>query len=185
MKRLFLIVAAGLLLAAPAFGQSLGERSGVNSMMGVAPKDADFVKEAAVSDMFEIKAGQLAQDKGDQQAKDFAAKMIHDHSETTAELKSLVESNKVKAQLPSGLDKSHQAKLDKLQKLDGAAFNKQYDKDQVAAHKAAVSLFKRYAKNGKNADLKAFAQKYLPHIEQHLQMAQNLNPRTTTGQSAK
>ncbi|MGB7259816.1 MAG: DUF4142 domain-containing protein [Pseudolabrys sp.] len=185
MKKLLLIAAAAMLLAAPAFGQSLGERTGVNSMMGIAPKDADFVKEAAISDMFEIKAGQLAQDRGDQQAKDFAGKMIHDHSETTAELKNLVESGKVQAQLPAGLDKSHQAKLDKLQKLNGADFNKQYDKDQVAAHKAAVSLFKRYAKNGKNADLKAFTRKYLPHIEQHLQMAEDLNPRTTTGQTAK
>jgi putative membrane protein len=46
---------------------------------------------------------------------------------------------------------------------------------QVSAHKDAVSLFERYAKGGENADLKAFAAKTLPHLREHLKMAQDLN----------
>lgn len=186
MKKMVLLAAAAVLLAAPAFAESLGESTGINSLTGTAPKTADFVNEAAISDMYEIKAGQLAQQKGDAQAKEFGAKMVHDHSETTAALKALVTSGKVKAQLPTAMDSSHQSKIDKLQKLSGDDFNKQYDKEQVSAHKDAVSLFQRYAKGGDNQDLKAFAQKYLPHLQEHLQMAQNLdgNTGTTTGQAA-
>jgi putative membrane protein len=46
---------------------------------------------------------------------------------------------------------------------------------QVSAHKDAVSLFERYSKDGDNADLKAFAGKYLPHLQEHLKMAQDLD----------
>ncbi len=57
MKRT-MIAAACVLLAGPALAQSLGEKTGVNSALGVAPTTADFVKEVAVSDMFEIEIEQ-------------------------------------------------------------------------------------------------------------------------------
>ena len=46
---------------------------------------------------------------------------------------------------------------------------------QVSAHKDAVSLFERYTKSGNNADLKAFAAKTLPHLRDHLKMAEDLS----------
>ena len=58
---------------------------------------------------------------------------------------------------------------------NGADFTKQYDKDRVNAHKEAVSLFKRYAKGGDDAALRAWAGKTLPNLERHLEMAQNLD----------
>src|SRR5258708_71755 len=45
--------------------QSAGEKSGVNSVLGITPATADFVKMVAMSDMFEIQASKIAQDKGD------------------------------------------------------------------------------------------------------------------------
>ncbi len=175
MNRTILYAAIGaLLLAQPALAQSMGEKTGLNKMTGVAPKTEDFVKEAALSDMFEIQSSKLAQEKGSNKDKAFAAKMIQDHSQTTDELKSLVSGGKVNAQLPADLDSSHKSKLDKLNGLSGKDFSKRYDSDQVSGHKDAVSLFRRYAKGGDNPDLKAFAAKYLPHIQEHLKMAQDL-----------
>jgi putative membrane protein len=52
-------IAAALLatsLAGPVLAQSVGEQTGVNSALGIAPKTDDFVKEAALSDMTEIEA---------------------------------------------------------------------------------------------------------------------------------
>jgi putative membrane protein len=100
--------------------------------------------------------------------------MITDHTQTSTELKGLVTGGKVKANLPAMMDKSHQSKLHKLKGLDGAEFTKEYDSLQLAAHKDAVSLFERYAKGGENADLKAFADKYLPVLREHLKMAEAL-----------
>jgi putative membrane protein len=173
LKRI-LLASCALMIAAPVYAQSMGEKTGVNSMLGVAPKTADFVKEAAISDMFEIDSSKLAQAQADAKTKAFAAKMVIDHTETSTELKALVSSGKVKAELPASMDDTHQKKFDKLKALKAADFDKQYDSDQVAAHKNAVSLFERYAKDGENADLKAFAAKYLPHLKDHLKMAEDL-----------
>jgi len=177
MKTILLAsVAAFIAVASPAFAQSVPEKTGVNSALGIAPKTQDFVTEAAQSDMLEIESSKLALTKTDTtQTKAFAERMVKDHTETSTELKGLVTGGKVKASLPSALDKAHKDKFDKLAKLTGKDFTKEYNELQLAAHKDAVSLFERYSKSGENADLKAFASKQLPHLQQHLLMAQDLN----------
>jgi putative membrane protein len=55
MKRLLLALGC-VLLAAPALAQSVGEKTGVNSVLGIAPSTTDFIKEAAISDMFELQS---------------------------------------------------------------------------------------------------------------------------------
>src|ERR1700709_1214432 len=149
MKRSIIILGC-VVLAGPALAQSVGEKSGVNSTLGIAPTTADFVKEVAISDMFEIQSNTLAQDKGNAPEKSFAAQMVTDHTKTSTELKGLVSSGKVKAEVPSALDSSHQSKLDKLKGLNGGDFTKQYESDQVSAHTDAVNLFDRYSKGGEN-----------------------------------
>lgn len=177
MKMLLLASAAVLLAAAPAFGQSITEKTGVNQALGIAPKTQDFVTLAAQSDMLEIESSKLALTKSDSdKTKAFAHKMIKDHTETSKELKTLMSGGKVQADAPAALDKAHRDKLDKLAKQhDGKDFTKEYNDIQVSAHKDAVSMFERYGKEGDNADLKAFANKYLPHLQEHLKMAQDLD----------
>jgi putative membrane protein len=174
MKSSILIAVASLFLAYPSFAESMGEKTGVNSALGIAPRTSDFVKEAAIGDMFEIQSSQLALTKGDDAAKAFATQMIAAHTKTTEELKGLVAGGKVQAALPTGLDGAHEKMLDKLKGLSGGAFDKQYDSDQVAGHKDAESLFSRYAKSGENPALKDWASQTLPMIEHHLEMAQGL-----------
>jgi putative membrane protein len=171
MKTLALIIAAGL-IATPALAQGLGEKTGVNALIGKAPSTADFVKIAAISDMFEIESSKLAEQRADDASKKFAAQMVADHTKTSAELKGLAP--KANVELPSGLDSSHQSKLDRLKGLNGADFDKEYDSMQVEAHEDAVSLFERYADGGENGELKAWAAKTLPHLKHHLEMAKAL-----------
>ena len=99
----------------------------------------------------------------------------------------MVSSGKVKAELPSALDSSHQSKLDKLKDNSGKNFSSDFDSYQVSAHKDAVSLFERYAKGGDNADLKDWTGKTLPALKHHLEMAQDLDkkPATTVGEGKK
>ena len=108
MKRI--LMAAALLAAAsatPAFAQSAGEKTGVNSALGIAPKTEDFIKEAAMSDMLEIEAAKVAQQKGDADDKKFADMMITDHTKTSSELKSLTPAD-LKGAIPASLDASYQ-----------------------------------------------------------------------------
>lgn len=182
MKKLLLAGVAITLLTAPAFSQSpapkpsVTERTGVNSVVGVSPSTQDFVTEAAISDMFEIESSKLAQQKAtDEATKQFAEKMIADHTKTSTDLKGMVSGGQVKATLPSAMDSSHKKKLDKLNGLSGDKFTKQYHSMQVSAHKSAVGLFGRYSKGGKNAELKSWAANTLPTLKDHLKMAKDLN----------
>jgi putative membrane protein len=178
-----LIALGCVFLAGPALAQSVGEKTGVNSTLGIAPSTGDFVKEAAISDMFELQSGKLAEQKGTVQEKSFAQQMVTDHTKTTSDLKNLVESGKVKAEIPTMLDSSHQSKLDKLKDARGKDFSSDFDSYQVSAHKDAVSLFERYAKGGDNPELKDWAGKTLPTLRHHLDMAEELNKAPNVGRS--
>jgi putative membrane protein len=173
MRKTVSVATALVLLAGPALAQSAGEKSGVNSALGVAPKTADFVTEAAQSDMFEIQSSQLADTKTTGGTLTFAKQMVTDHTKTTAELKGLAPA--ANAPLPTAMDRSQQAMLDKLKGLNGDDFRKQYVSDQASAHKTAVSLFERYGKGGDNEKLKAWASQTLPALQHHLDMANELN----------
>ncbi|MGH1572397.1 DUF4142 domain-containing protein [Methylobacterium sp. P31] len=173
MKKL-VTVALCLIFAGPAAAESVSEKTGLNSLVGASPNTQDFVTEAAISDMFEIQSSKLAQEKKDTKADEFANKMISDHTASTDAIKSMVQSGKVKADIPASLDSKHQSMLDKLKGLNGDDFEKQYRSDQISGHKNTVDLYKRYAKGGGNADLKAFAEKTLPIVEHHQKMAEDL-----------
>jgi putative membrane protein len=157
-----------------AIAQSVGEKTGVNSVLGIAPSTADFVKQVAIGDMFEIEAGKIAEQKGDEAEKKFAAQMITDHTKTSTELKGLVGSGEG-VEILSTLVSSHQSKIDKLRNATREDFPSQYDPMQVSAHKDAVSLFERYADGGDNPKLKDWAGKTLPALRHHLEMAQALD----------
>jgi putative membrane protein len=169
----FTITAAALLISTSAFAQSVGEKTGVNSTLGISPTTADFVREVAISDMTEIAAAKLGQERGNAQEKTFADQMITDHTKTSEELKSMVPAD-AKAALPTAIDSSSQSKIDKLRNAKPDDFSSDFDTMQVSAHKDAVSLFERYAKGGEDPKLKEWAGKTLPALQHHLEMAQNL-----------
>jgi putative membrane protein len=169
------VVAGAVLFSTVALAQSAAEKTGVNSVLGVAPKTPDFVKEAAMSDMLEIESSKIAQQKGNAQEKKFAEQMVADHTKTSSELKSLASSSNLTADIPSALDSSSQSKLEKLRDAKAENFASQYDPMQVSAHKDAVSLFERYAKGGDDPKIKDWAGKTLPTLQHHLEMAQDMD----------
>jgi putative membrane protein len=163
MKPSLSMFVAAILWAAPAFSQQ-------------RVTSDEFVKKVAFSDMMEIQASQLALSRSpDADTKPFAEKMVKDHQQTSAELKSLVDAGKLKATLPTALDAEHQKKLDELKSKSGKDFDAAYDRMQLQAHEEAVALFEQYALGGDNVDLKAWAGKTLPHLKEHLAMAKRLS----------
>ncbi len=174
MKKAILAFAVLSVLASPSYAQSVGEKTGVNSALGIAPKTEDFIKEATMSDMTEIEAAKIAQQKGNAEEKKFAEMMLADHTKTSNEIKAMVPAD-LKAALPTALDDASQKKLVKLRDAKAEDFASEYDPMQVSAHKDAVSLFERYANGGDDPKLKDWAGKTLPALKHHLEMAQALD----------
>jgi putative membrane protein len=125
----------------------------------------------------------VAEQKGNAQEKAFAQQMVTDHTKTSNDLKELVTSGKVEAEIPTVIDSSYQSKLDKLKDASGKDFSSDFDSYQVSAHKHVVSLFERYAKGGDNSDLKDWAGETLPTLKHHLEMARELGKAPSVGQS--
>ena len=176
MKGRFVALIVAAALASAAYAQSVSEKAGVNAALGITPKTEDFIKEAAMSDLVEIEAAKIAQEKGNADIKKFAARITADHTKTTSELKELVP-NELRAALPTELDSSGQKRIDKLREIREHAFGPEYDRQQVSAHRNAVDLFERYAKGGEDSKLKDWAGRTLLALRHHLEMAEALDNR--------
>jgi putative membrane protein len=173
MKTHTLAIAAiliGLLgsTACLAQGTQAASTTGANSLAG---PDKAFVQAASMSSSTEIDAAKLAEKQSkDKDVKSFARHMAADHTKLTVQLKMAA---------PHGVtvpkDNSDMAVLDSLKGLTGPEFDKTYIQ-QVAldGHKKAVVAFQTEADGGNDPALKKAAQKALPTIKEHLQMAQDL-----------
>ncbi len=144
---------------------------------GTASSKADdkkFVKEAALGGMTEVELGKVAAQKAsDAKVKEFAQKMIDDHTKANDNLKQIA--SKSNMQIPSSLDAKHQSRIDKLSKLSGEEFDKAYVKDQLKDHETDVREFKDEANNGSDPNVKTFASSTLPILQEHLEMVKSLN----------
>ena len=157
MKRSFAIIAAStVFLSSATLAQSVGEKTGVNSALGIAPKTEDFIKEAAMSDMLEIEAAKIAQQKGNATEKTFAG--ADDHRSHQDQFRTQGHGlRRHEGGLP---DRARRFVAEEARQAEDAKpedFAAQYDPMQVSAHKDATSLFERYAKGGDDPKLKDWA----------------------------
>jgi putative membrane protein len=135
--------------------------------------DQVFIIEATKGGLAEVEFGKLAEQKGgDNLVKEFARRMVEDHSKANQKLAALAQGDGIK--LPTGLDPEHTLMREELQKLSGTAFDRAYVMGQITDHQKTVQLFEYEINSGQNGDLKMFASETLPIILRHLQMAQNI-----------
>jgi putative membrane protein len=160
-------VVAAVAVAAPARGQS-------------SPKaddrpltDQAFVNEAAGSGMAEVMMGKLGQENAQNAAvKQFAARMVEDHTKANKELLTIVGDLKLTAPTASPAD--HEKAMKNLSGSKGADFDKAFMAQMVMDHEMAVRLFERASKELKNEQLRTFAANTLPTIREHLKMAKEI-----------
>jgi putative membrane protein len=133
--------------------------------------DNQFLAAAAQGGMAEVQMGQLAvQHASNDAVKKFGQRMVDDHSKANDELKALA--TRKGFTLRSDMDAKQKSTIARLSKLNGAEFDRAYMQDMVKDHGEDVAEFKRESDSGNDQDLKAFASKTLPTLQEHLQMAQ-------------
>ena len=155
-----------------------------NGRDGIARSDRVFVSKAAMGGMGEVELGKLAQQKAsNDQVKQFGAKMVEDHTKANDELKQIASSKGI--DVPATVDRKSQSEMNQMQKLSGASFDRAYMRHMVADHKKDIADFKKEANGGRDAELKGFASKTLPTLQEHLQMAQAANAAVSGAKSSK
>ena len=158
-----------------------GEQTG---MANLASQDRNFMMDAAMGGMEEVELGRVAAQKGTSDAvKQFGQRMVDDHSKANSELMSLASSKGIT--LPTALDEKHQKEVTKLSAMSGAEFDRAYSKMMLSDHNKDVSEFEKQSTKGTDPDLKAFAGKTLPTLQEHLQLAKALpdNQRSSSSNS--
>ena len=136
--------------------------------------DRKFITEAASGGLAEVELGKLAQlQAADAEVKEFCSRMAQDHSKANDELKRIADAKGVP--VPAQPDPKHQKDIERLRALSGAAFDREYMKHMVADHRKDVAEFRKEARAAKDSDVKDFAAKTLPTLQEHLKMAELTN----------
>ncbi|MHC8386892.1 DUF4142 domain-containing protein [Pseudomonas sp. MDT2-39-1] len=138
----------------------------------------DFVDNAAAGGIAEVETSKLALEKSSSaDIKAFANMMITDHTKAYKELTALAKKNDI--EVPDDTTLVKQAK-EKILDMRDESFDAAYANNQVKAHEETIELFKKQANTVTDdkvkgaTDLKGFAQKMLPALEKHLDMAKKL-----------
>ena len=169
----------------PGYGQpdraghppGVADMPGMNDSLSHLTDDKKFVKDATMGGLAQIELGKLAVQKGSSDSvKQYGQQMVDDHTKADEQLKQLATQQKVR--VPDSLDSKHKSKIDKLAKLSGPDFDHAYMKEQLKLHQQDVREFQDEAQNGRDPNVRAFASKTLPTLQQHLETAKNLSKTT-------
>jgi putative membrane protein len=164
------VIALGALpTAAPAAQHAGAKRAGTTQ--SAKASGSAFMKQAAQGGMAEVELGKLASERAENpDVKQFAQRMVDDHTKANDELKQVAEKKGVT--LPSDTDAKHRAEMDHLAKLSGAEFDRAYMHHMVGDHDHDVAAFQQESRKAKDPDLKAWIDKTLPTLKEHQQQAQ-------------
>ena len=154
---------------------------------------AEFVRRAAIGNLFEIRSSELATSRANNEAVgDFARTLADEHRKAGQELQDAAGDNSVETEL----DQRHANMIDRLQQISGSDFDRQFIRMQIRAHRQAISLYRNWIKNNEsgsgqtmasgqsdqeNQDLLEFAESTLPTLEENLRTAQELRSELRQG----
>jgi putative membrane protein len=135
--------------------------------------DETFLRNAAEGSMAEVKLGQLAEEKAQApEVKNFAKRMVEDHSKAVDELKQIGSQEGIN--LPTDTSHKDAETYNRLNKLSGPEFDRAYAQEMVKDHQKDIAEFKKGETAVQKPALKQFAQRELPTLQSHLELAQHM-----------
>ncbi len=137
----------------------------------VATVDKDFAVKTAQGGRLEVELAALAEKKtANDKVRSLATTIHTDHDRANAELQAIARRKGIA--LETAESSEGMALRTKLSGLSGDAFDRAYVDAMVDDHQTDIAAFERYAKEGQDPDLKAFAAKTVPTLRTHLNLAQ-------------
>ena len=161
--------------AAPAAQPGTGTRNAETRKDDrLSRADRKFIQEAAESGMFEVQVAQLATTKAsDPAVKSFAGMLVEQHSTANNELVQLANSKKV--ELSAAPPRSKRRDVENLGKLTGNEFDRRFMREVgIKVHEKDIKKFEKASESAKDPELKAWIDKTLPRLREHLAQAQKM-----------
>ncbi|HAX80718.1 MAG TPA: DUF4142 domain-containing protein [Cyanobacteria bacterium UBA11372] len=140
--------------------------------------DRQFIIDAAQGGMAEVRLAQLALERSrNEQVREFAQQMIDEHTRANQELMSLATQKGVTP--PTTPGPKYEAAMRQLMQLSGESFDRAYMSEAgLNGHMESAAVYQRQAMLGQDPDLRAFAARILPRVQDHLQMAGRMTGNT-------
>src|SRR5947207_12247201 len=158
------IMRNSLVLAVGAFALLLSAPAGALEQKSTNKADRQFLTEAGSANLMEIELGRrAATNASSDRVKEFAQRMVDDHTKANDDLKNVV--GRLGVTLPATMSKTDRQKIDRLSKLRGADFDRAYMLAMLKDHEADVQKFSRESEKATDPDVKDFASKTLPTLE--------------------
>jgi putative membrane protein len=156
-------------------GQSAQAQQAAQGQAKLSQQDRKFMMDAAQGGMLEVEASRLALERASsEQVREFAQQLLKDHTDANEKLMQIAQDKGVK--LPKELDAKHKQQLSKLGKLKGEEFDRTYMQELGHKdHKKDIQAFEKQARQGKDAELRTFAEETLPVLQKHLSMAHKVS----------
>ncbi|GAA5044643.1 putative membrane protein [Thermocatellispora tengchongensis] len=145
---------------------------------GLSDQDRTFLVQAHQANLFEIAAGEAAQQKGTSQAiRDLGGKLITDHRKLDENVRNVAE--QLNVDLPDEPSEAQSEELDRIEGLSGAEFDRAWVTAQIAGHRQTLADGAKQLEQGQSEQVKQLATDAKPVIEEHLQMLQELEQEAT------
>jgi putative membrane protein len=132
-----------------------------------------FFNKASQANLARIKAGRLAVERGNPEVKKIGQEMVADYTTAETELVTLAKKKGIGVVMTP--DASHIKILAELESMHEKRFDSAYMAGQLSDQTYAIALFSEESKNGTDPEAKAYAGKYLPKWQIHLQKFEGNN----------
>lgn len=163
------ISVTALLLGMAPFAQAAGDKPKPT----LEKADLEFFQKAGEGGLFEETAADLAIHQASaSDVKGFAGKLLQEHKKLNQDLKSMGEAKGVS--IPAQLNHEQSEMIRMLKGKSGAEFDEAYVDAMVKDHPKDISLFEDRANSSKDPQIKAFAERALPTLREHLNSARGL-----------
>jgi len=180
MSKLYQASSVVMLALLAVAGTTIAKDYSKHASTGVPASAQAFMREAAAGGLMEVEVGKLAEQQGSEtDVKQFGRRMVADHSKANQELQDLASQKDVK--LPFALDAKQKAQRDQLAKLSGSAFDRANLKAMTTDHVHDVAAFKKASQTAQDADVRGFASRTLPTLEDHLSEARRVEAQVQKG----
>lgn len=141
--------------------------------------DRAFAMEVAQNGIAEIALARLAaRNAQSADVKRFAQRVITDHTKVGNELKPIAASKGIT--LPADMKPEQKATVTRLTALKGAEFDREFMTVMGESHDKSVTAFQEVARDGTDPEIKAFAAKTLPTLQEHQKMAHDIHGKLST-----
>jgi putative membrane protein len=173
IMKLCKMVMIGCIAAAPFIFVACDNDDDDNNAPALTTLERNFMTQASYGNHAEIEMGKVADSiSAHDSVEVFAQMMVMDHTTAQVELADI--GNDWNISLPDKPDSLHMAMKQAMMMLSGTTFDTAYINGQINDHIKTVALFQMAVDSSKNGTVKAYASKYLPKIQMHLEHVQRI-----------